>query len=112
MDIVSLIGIALLIIAAGAGVVGYFRANLSKATIELYKDDNEALRSRVDTLEKQGALDRAQIKALGDANRFLGQVVTQAEAIAAVRAKVDELANDKMVKLQKTVDRIAVKVGV
>lgn len=77
-------------IASGAGVVGYFKANVSKSTIDLYKEDNDALRSRLTTLEEDKVVANAKIEALGNANKFLGQVVTQADNIAYVKAAVDK----------------------
>lgn len=90
-------GIALALIASAAGAVGYFKANVSKSTIELYKDDNEALRLRLSTLETQIKADALEILALKSAQKYLSDVVTQAEAIQAMR---------------NTLDRIAAKVGV
>lgn len=77
-------------VASGAGVVGYFKANVSKSTIELYKEDNEALRLRLTTLESEKKEADARIAALENANKFLGSVVTQAEAIAYVKATVEK----------------------
>ncbi len=104
MSIISIIGVALLVIAAAAGVVGYFKANLSQATITLYKEDNEALRSRLATLEAQKVIDDARMLALENANKYLGSVVTQAEQVAAIRATVD--------RNSILIEKIAVKVGV
>lgn len=92
MTFLPIIGVVLLVIAAAAGVVGYFKANLSQATILLYKEDNDALRARINTLESQKVLDDARIKALENANKYLGSVVTQAEQIAYVRTVVDRIA--------------------
>lgn len=92
----QLAAVALLLVAASAGVVGYFRANVAKSTIELYKDDNGALRARLSTVEAELLGANAKITALETSNHYLISVVTQADAIA---------------KVQKTVDRIATKVG-
>lgn len=81
---------ALAFLASGAGVVGYFKANVSKSTIDLYKEDNEALRNRLNTLEEDKRATAAKIAALEDANKFLGQVVTQADNIAYVKSAVDK----------------------
>lgn len=81
---------ALAFIASGAGVVGYFKANVSKSTIDLYKEDNDALRTRLVTLEEDKKTTAAKLSALEDANKFLGQVVTQADNIAYVKAAVDK----------------------
>lgn len=86
MDFSKVISLAVLVVAAAAGVVGYFKANLSKATIELYKENNEALTARITTLESQRTEDAAKIKALENANKFLAAVVTQADQIAALTA--------------------------
>lgn len=85
-------GIVLLLIASAAGVVGYFKANVSKSTIELYKEDNEALRLRLSSLEAQAKVDALEIKGLKNAHAYLLQVVTSAEAIAHVQATVDKIA--------------------
>lgn len=77
-------------VASGAGVVGYFKANVSKSTIDLYKDDNDALRIRLTSLEEDKRTKDAKISALEDANKFLGQVVTQADNIAYVKTAVDK----------------------
>ena len=90
-------------IAGAAGVIGYFRANLSKATIDLYKTDNEALRLRIETLEQMHVEDQAKIKSLEESHQNLIQIVTQAEAIKQLRAQVDQVA--------QTTYRIAEKVG-
>ncbi len=80
-----------LLIAAAAGVVGYFKANVSKSTIELYKDDNEALRTRLTTMEAELHEATTKINALENANHFLASVVTQADAIARLQASVDRI---------------------
>lgn len=94
--VIQIAGFVLLLAAAGAGVVGYFKANVAKSTIELYKNDNEALRARVSTFEADLRDANVKIGALETTNHFLISVITQADAIA---------------KLQGTVERIATKVG-
>lgn len=89
---VQIVATILLLVAAGASVVGYFRANVSKSTIELYKADNEALRARVLTLESQALHDSLQIRELKGSVSSLQAVVTQAEAIASMRAVVERIA--------------------
>lgn len=89
---VQAVGFVLAVIAGIGGVVGYFRANVSKATIELYKQDNEALRARLTTLEQQAAADRSEIVALKSARQYLASVVTQADNIAALREVADRIA--------------------
>lgn len=91
-EVAQAAGFILAIIAGFGGVVGYFRANVSKATIELYKQDNEALRARLSTLEDQARSDRAEIDALKSARTYLASVVTQADNIAALRARVEQIA--------------------
>ena len=91
-NLTEYIGIAFLFFASGAGIIGYFKANVSKATIELYKEDNDALRARLQTLETQARTDQAEIKALKSAHAYLTSVVTQADAIAAMRAMLDRIA--------------------
>jgi hypothetical protein len=86
-------GAILAIVAAAAGVVGYFKANVAQSTIQLYKDDNEALRTRLKTLEEQRTDDAAKIKALELARDYLSNVVTQAAEIAAVRVLVQQIAD-------------------
>lgn len=90
--ILQFVGVALLLLASAAGVVGYFKANVSKSTIALYKEDNEALRTRLVTLEEQARHDASEIKALKSAQSFLTGVVTQAEAIAKNSATLAALA--------------------
>lgn len=90
--VIQVVGGLLLIMAAATGVIGYFKANISKSTIELYKEDNEALRKRVLTLEEQVVSDNAKIKALENAQVYLASVVTQATAIAEMRIIVDKIA--------------------
>lgn len=91
MNVLTLIGVVLTALAALAGGVGYFKAGVSKATIELYKEDNEALRARLTTLETQVESDQTKIKNLEDANRFLSSVVTQSAQIASLHQKVDRI---------------------
>lgn len=90
--VVDYAGIVLLLIASAAGVIGYFKANVSKSTIDLYKEDNEALRARLLTLEEQGRQDRAEIDALKSAHKFLTGVVTQADAIAHLSRRIEDIA--------------------
>jgi len=92
MTYLTWLGTVMTLVAVAAGLVGYFRANLAKATIDLYKEDNTALRLRVETLEKQKQADDHRIAALEDANKFLSSVVTQADNIAYIKATLDKIA--------------------
>lgn len=73
---------------AGAALA-WGRVNLAKTTLDLYKSDNEALRSRIETLEAEkvtGQHDLAECKGrvatLESANRVLADQVTGASAVA------------------------------
>ncbi len=96
MNPLTWVGVVFTLIAAGTGTVGYFKANVSKSTIELYKEDNEALRTRLTTLEAQAESDKKEISLLQARQTQLTAIVTQAVAIKEMR---------------DVVDRIAVKVG-
>lgn len=91
-SLLQIVPAVLLLVVAGASVVGYFRANVSKSTIELYKADNEALRARVLTLESQALHDSLQIRELKGSVDSLQAVVTQADAIASMRGVVERIA--------------------
>jgi hypothetical protein len=92
VSILIIAGAILTLVAAAGGTAGYFKANVAKSTIELYKEDNTALRLRLDTLEAEKAADHVRIDALENANKFLASVVTQAEQIAYVRNVVERIA--------------------
>jgi len=89
---VQIIGGILVLVAAAAGIVGYFKANVSKSTIELYKEDNEALRTRLSTLEQESVKDKIEIAALKTAQAHLVAIITQAEQIAAIREQLNKIA--------------------
>lgn len=97
MDPSQLVPVVLSVVIAAAGIAGYFKANVSKSTIALYRENNEALLERVSLLELKVKEDAIRIQALETARNTLINVITQAEAIA---------------RLTATVDRIAEKVGV
>lgn len=90
--VVEILGGIMAVLLGLSGVIGYFRANVSKSTIELYKEDNEALRTRLGTVE--GNLHEALVKidALESARQYLTSIITQADAIARVQATVDAIA--------------------
>lgn len=92
-DALQVIAGIIAIVSMVAGVVGYFKANVSKATIELYKEDNTALRLRIDTLEKTADQNAERIRVLEAARNTLLDVVTQAQAIAELHRVIALIAN-------------------
>lgn len=73
---------------AGAAIA-WGRVQLAKTTLDLYKADNEALRSRIDTLEgekvelQHGVAEASgKIATLESANKVLADQVTGASAVA------------------------------
>ena len=92
VDPIRLVEGAGVALAGLAGAVGYFKANVSKATIDLYKEDNNALRGRLDTVEAELKDVKAENQALHSAHQYLTSVITQADAIAALRSVVDRIA--------------------
>lgn len=66
--------LGLLVVAAVA--VAYFRASYAKATIETLKEDNEALRNRVETLEEEDRTKQTKIEHLRQENEALRDLVT------------------------------------
>lgn len=92
-DALQVIAGIIAIVSMVAGVVGYFKANVSKATIELYKEDNTALRLRIDTLEHTAIENAERIRVLEAARNTLLDVVTQAQAIAELHRVIALIAN-------------------
>lgn len=93
MDVNGALGIvvAVFTIALTAGGLAAFFRNMQKATLETYKEDNEALRHRVGTLEDQHRDDHArigqlekQVETLTRDNELLRTIVPGTEAIAAL----------------------------
>ena len=80
------------ILTAAAGAVGFFKANVSKSTIALYREDNQALRARLSTLEAQVKEDAIRIEALEHTRAVLTGIVTQADAIADIRETTKKIA--------------------
>lgn len=83
--VATVLGIAGL---AGAALA-WGRVNLAKTTLDLYKSDNEALRSRIETLEAEKVTSqhevaecKGKIASLEAANRVLADQVTGASAVA------------------------------
>lgn len=83
--VATIIGLAGL---AGAAIA-WGRVNLAKTTLDLYKADNEALHSRIDTLEAEKvtlqhdvAESAGKLATLESANRVLADQVTGASAVA------------------------------
>lgn len=77
----TIIGTALVVLTALAGVIAYLRTNISKGTIDLYRADNDALRARVVTLEAADVRKTAEIHALNTTVAVLSATVTQKENI-------------------------------
>ena len=99
MDINGALGviIAALTIGGIAGGLAAFFRSLQRATLETYKEDNEALRHRVDTLEAErlddrGHIDelRAELTKLRADNDLLREIVPGTKAIAQLHETVIE----------------------
>jgi predicted phosphoribosyltransferase len=88
----TVVGITIAVTAAVAFIVVYFRANLGKSTIDLYRQDNDALRARVKTQDEDLA---AKDKAIAERDtklaekdaqiRHITDIATGATAITALR---------------------------
>lgn len=112
MNVSAIIGVALAVvglIAAAAAGVAYYRAAYAKATLETYRNDNEALSSRVGhledqvaVLEKQHHADETRIKAIESENATLKNVIGATAAIAEMTGTM----NSQYVNLGGRLDRI------
>ena len=62
-DVATIIGTVATVVglvAAGGGALAFLRVNMARGTLELYRQDNDALRGRVDTLEEELVVERAK----------------------------------------------------
>lgn len=109
MDIPGALGIliAVLTIAGIAGGLAAFFRSMQRATLETYKEDNEALRLRVDTLEKEriddrGHIDtlRAEVTKLRADNDLLREIVPGTQAIKALHDTVADQHSQVMAALR------------
>lgn len=85
MSIATIIQVVVAIIAilsALAFVITYLRSSVRTNTVELYRQDNDALRARVSTLEKSDHLKDVEIATLKGTVLVLTDTVTQEKAIA------------------------------
>ena len=119
MDVPTAAGIliAVLTIAGIAGGLAAFFRQMQRATLETYKEDNEALRLRVDTLEKEriddrGQLDtlRAEVTKLRADNDLLREIVPGTQAIKALHEAVNR-QHEQVMKALKVVGGAIVDMG-
>lgn len=101
--VIAVLGIAGLVAAAYAVI----RTNASQATIRTLKDDNDALRGRVETLEKSDGECKKQLEHVQAQNKLLNELVTGAPAIAEVKGAVETMSRD----MQLGFDLLAQAVG-
>ena len=62
-DVATIVGAVATVLGLAAlagGVLAFVRVNIARGTLELYRQDNEALRGRVDTLEDELITERAK----------------------------------------------------
>lgn len=111
MDINGAVGVLVALVtlaaAGGAAVAFTFLRNVSRATLETYKEDNEALRHRVDTLEGELMEDRAHVERLSAEvarlsadNELLRGIVPGTSAIEALDGKVERYHAQAMAQMR------------
>jgi hypothetical protein len=76
------------LIAAAASAAAYFKAQLSRSTIEVLQQSNAALTERVSLLEDEGERNKIKIRALEDENHRLLDYVSGTEAIKELSSTV------------------------
>lgn len=108
-------GIVLAVLAGLALAVGYFRANLGKSTIDLYRQDNDALRARVKTQDedllakdKRIAELEAQVKEKDQQIAHIRDIATGTTAIDALRV-VEEREHRALLDAFNTLQRAVMR---
>lgn len=81
------VGVIALAAILGSALV-WVRVNMAKTTIEIYKGENEALRTRQTSLESEVAACNGKIATLELANRVLADQVTGASAVAKLESTI------------------------
>lgn len=96
-DLLAFIGPITLVVSIVAVGFIYFRTTMAKTTLDLYKADNDALRSRITTLEsekadlqKEVAQTTGRISSLETANKVLADQVTGASAVRELSGQMEK----------------------
>lgn len=95
----SILGVLLgiLALAAIAGVViAYAKTNLTEKTVQLWKDQSEALEKRLEEVEKSSNEKDIRIKKQDDEIALLREMVSGGNAIKALGEKLDTHHEDLM----------------
>lgn len=99
-DLVTIIALAVGVISVIGAAFVVFRSGLSKATIELLKENNAAQDARVVILEAQVAAQNGTIVSLRNQIRALQDVVTGADAIRDLTVLVNSNHKELLAAIQ------------
>ena len=107
LTIVGIVGGIIGLLGGGAAAWVYFREGVTKATVEVYREDNTALRGRVETLEgernelkNQVADLRGTVSALQEERAILRDLATGHSAVDALGEIILHQHNEQMTMLK------------